>query len=636
MEKTRITFFLCLTFLLLVLAAVLRLAPFNPLATAELTVRDLFHQSGRQVPPNPRLIFLGIDDASRSIDPALDIEQTFGMKPDSPEAETLRLMGAQWPWSRATYARILDRLIGAGAKVVAFDLLLPSEGVGDEDLKAALERHRGRVVLGSNFVHDPANDQASYMAPSPSLLPTLQDRVDRVAFVNFWTDRDGIVRRTRFASTLEQAAHQQIAKGGSEAVPSFAALALQLAGYGDRVPAGRRDYALRFTGPPEVGFPAHSIYEIFVPDYWQRNFEGGAMFRDAIVVVGAQGNWQKDQLATPLGLMPGPELHLNAMNAALHGEFLRSPPAIAENLLLLFTGLAAGALSFHLRSPWLRFGCFAAANVLWFSVAFAAFDRGMLLPVLPPLILCNAIGLLGFVYDLSRARYERLRLRRTFERYLPPPMVADLIDHPGGDLDATLGGQVCAVTILFSDIRNFSRATAQMPAPVLVSQLNEYFTAMVDCVFRHGGTLDKFVGDAVMAVWGTLRSAGPVEDARRAARCALEMKVELERLNERWKAEKRPTFEIGIGINHGEVVAGNIGSPLRVDFTVMGDAVNLAWRLQEHSKRHRNSILIGESMVSLLAPEFALEELGRYQPDADRELPYASLLGPWAEHEKPR
>jgi adenylate cyclase len=165
-------------------------------------------------------------------------------------------------------------------------------------------------------------------------------------------------------------------------------------------------------------------------------------------------------------------------------------------------------------------------------------------------------------------------IRSNFERYFAPAVAARIAREPGA---VQLGGEKRTVVVLFSDIRGFTQLSERMRPDDTASLLSEYFTAMVDCVFRHGGMLDKFIGDAVMAQWGA-----PIEepdDADRAVRAAADMMRELESLNAKWRASGQPELQIGIGLDRGEVFAGNIGSERRLEFTVIGDAVNRAWQL---------------------------------------------------------
>ncbi|MEP6691154.1 MAG: adenylate/guanylate cyclase domain-containing protein, partial [Gemmatimonadaceae bacterium] len=173
----------------------------------------------------------------------------------------------------------------------------------------------------------------------------------------------------------------------------------------------------------------------------------------------------------------------------------------------------------------------------------------------------------------ERVRRESL-VRSNFERYFAPNLAARIAGEQG---EVRLGGEKRRVVVLFSDIRDFTPLSETMKPDEVARLLSEYFTVMVECVFRHGGTLDKFVGDALMAQWGA--PLGAPDDADRAMRAALDMLRELETLNDGWRAAGRPALEVGIGLNVGEVFAGNIGSERRLEFTVIGDAVNTAARL---------------------------------------------------------
>lgn len=212
----------------------------------------------------------------------------------------------------------------------------------------------------------------------------------------------------------------------------------------------------------------------------------------------------------------------------------------------------------------------------------------------------------------ERIRREAL-VRSNFERYFAPQLAARIADSA----EATkLGGDKRQVVVLFSDIRGFTALSETMNPDAMASLLTEYFTEMVDCVFRHDGTLDKFIGDAVMAQWGA--PLGNPDDADRAMNAAIEMIEELEKLNARWRSEGRPTLQIGIGINQGEAFAGNIGSERRLEFTVIGDTVNTASRLC--SAAGPGEILISEEMRRALStpPRLAecppMELKGKSQP----------------------
>jgi adenylate cyclase len=181
-------------------------------------------------------------------------------------------------------------------------------------------------------------------------------------------------------------------------------------------------------------------------------------------------------------------------------------------------------------------------------------------------------------------------VKRLFGRYVSKDVFEHLLADPSL---ARLGGQRREMTVLFSDIRGFTTASERGTPEAIVAQLNEYFTAMVEVLFRYQGTLDKFVGDMVMGLFGA-----PVDDpkhADHAVGAAVEMTAVLDRLNDRWTAEGRPTLDIGIGINSGEMIAGNIGSDTIMSYTVIGDAVNLGARLESLNKDYGTRILISEA-----------------------------------------
>ena len=296
---------------------------------------DALARAGQKTPANPDLVFMAIEAESVGVDGELDIDRVFELGPDDvKEKRALQLMSSKFPWPREIHGLILERLIQAGARVVIFDLTFPTSTEGDEPFRAALDRFRDRVVIGSNFVK-PSGLRASHTRPTETLLPQETIIDERIGFTNFWPDEDEVVRRAQYRVTLEQVDGSN-PQGDSELFLSLAARGLTKASFGATVPADLGQHRFRFTSAPREGFPPHSIFEIFVPKYWQHNYQSGEFFRGKIVLVGAEGNWQHDELATPFGSMPGPEVHLNAINAALHGAFIREvTPAFAVTLTAL-------------------------------------------------------------------------------------------------------------------------------------------------------------------------------------------------------------------------------------------------------------------------------------------------------------
>jgi adenylate cyclase len=476
-----------------------------------------------------------------------------------------------------------------------------------------LEKYRNHVVIGSNFVNPSWNGfsrmGASNTRPPETLVPATVPMDNRVAYTNFWPDADEVVRRAQYRVTFEQVEGENPAPG-TECFLSLAARAADKAGFGTSIPPRLEPCILRFTGPPRETFPPHSVFEIFVPNYWRHNYRDGQFFRDKIVVVGAEGNWQHDEHLTPFGSMPGPELHLNAINAALHHEFIREMPPATVALLTALGAVLAIGLSVFVRSPWLRLLALAAADISAGWTVLVIFNRQSLyVPLVCPLAQLNLTVLLGMVTDFTQERIEKNRVRRTLERYVSRDLVGEMLDQPGL-YQQSLGGVIKPVTILFSDIRGYSAVTARSEPHLLVSQLNEYLTAMVECVFRFGGTLDKFIGDAVMAVWGNIHGQGVQTDALNAVRAARAMQQELSNLNQSWKKRSWPELRMGIAVHHGPVVVGNIGSPQRMEFTVIGDAVNVTWKLQEMTKEISCPFILSKQVQALVNEHFNVTPVG--------------------------
>ena len=594
-------------FALIVCVAFGALELIQPLAYVRLCnlFRDAIARSGRTAASNPDLVFLAIDAQSIGFDET-DIQSYHLSSDGSDETRALRLMSKGWPWSREVYAAVLDRLTNAGARVVIFDLNFPTATVNDPAFRAALDRHADRVVIASNFNFL----DKSLVRPCETLIPQTSSGDGRVGFANFWPDDDEVVRRAQYRVSFNDFRETGRSQSGATQFLSLSGAALAKAGVAASIPDGDEPHVFRFTASPQHGFPPHSLFEIFVPDFWRQNYQSGEFFRDKIVIVGAEGSWQHDEHPTPFGEMPGPELQLNAINAAIHHEFIRELP-LGTNLINLFVAaLVAVLVALLCRNIWLR-------SILILLIAYASalsslflFNRASLyLPVIAPLSVFGLTTVIGLICDFASERKERRRVRRVLERYVSRDVVHELVDHPDVYRDS-LGGVTKPVAILFSDIRSYSKVTASTSPETLVAQLNEYFSAMVDCVFENNGTLDKFIGDALMASWGSLDSRGGPADAVAAVRAALAMKERLRSLNKAWKQRGWPELRVGMAINYGDVVVGNIGSTQRMEFTLIGDAVNVSWKLQELTKTKSANLIVSESVASLIGEHFEVRSLG--------------------------
>ncbi len=569
---------------------------------------DLLRKEGRKTPTRADFVFLGIDQSTLEIPPLLPEElannRAFQLMTERP-----------WPWSREVWALLLDRLFASGARLVMFDFVFNPPNDGDPAFAAALAKYHDRVVVGAN-IDTGKNNQI--VCPNGTLIPPPPTADPRVGLVNYWSDSvDGKVRAAAFTISIGQLTGQP-PFAGEEVFESFDARGLEQMGRSADVPRDQRAHMLRFSA---IGaYQPRSLYEVFDPKFWRANYQNGAFFKDKVVIIGAASQITHDVVSTPLSEnTPGPALHLEAMAAALVHEFLRPTPPPIMFVLVGAAGLCAWLLIAFVRRPLTCLFALVLTAAAYLLVSRLAYDRaGFLLltvPVLGAFLLSGAVSL-GFEYALERL--EKLRTRRTLERYVSKNLVKEILDNPGGFYSSLKGVRIPA-TILFSDIVGFTSLTENADPEALVKQLNEYLSKMTKAVFDHGGTLDKFIGDAVMAVWGNVRSHGKAEDTKMAARAALAMRRELWTLNAGWHARGIAPFAIGIGINQGDVLGGNIGSQEKADPTVIGDAVNLASRLEGLTRIYGLDILLGPTATELVRDEFHVRSVARVQVKGKNE-----------------
>jgi adenylate cyclase len=574
---------------------------FSSIWRGEQAFEDLLQREGRKTVTHQDFVFLGIDQSTLELPPLTSEELA--------NNRAFQLMSERpFPWSREVWALLLDRLFGAGARMVMVDLVFNRPDNGDPAFHAALDKYHDRVVVGSNI--DSANGN-QLVEPNETLIPAATADA-RVGYVNFWPDPlDGKIRTVRFTITDRQLAGLP-PHPSEEIFQSLSSRALEELGHADAVPRDQRAHLIRFTAID--AYQPIPLYEVFDAKFWHQNFGDGSFFKDKIVIVGSSAQVQHDVVDTPLSPETlGSVMQLDAVAAAMDREFLRNTPLSTDYALVCVAGLLAWGIIGFVRRPLSCILLLVAVNAAYLGAARLFYDRSGLfiltVPVLATFSLSGAFSL-GFQYTLER--FEKLRMRRTLERYVSKNLVKEILESPGAYYE-TLRGTRKEVTVLFSDIVNFTAMSERADPEALVQQLNQYLSRMVSVVFAHEGTLDKFMGDSVMAVWGNIRSHVPADEAKLAARAALAMRRELRKLNEQWCAQAIDELRIGIGINRGEVLVGNIGSQEKMDFTVIGDAVNLASRLEGLTRSYPVDILLGASICELLRAEFHLRSVGRVQ-----------------------
>jgi adenylate cyclase len=540
-------------------------------------------------PEKKELVLLGIDEPSLALD-ALDPTEIAA-------SPALSLMTTPFPWDRRVWAMAIDRLAGAGAKLIVLDLIFSSASNPEADaaLAAAIQRYPGRVVLVSTFSQGGAEQDGGVYNLTEPYRPLLEGETEpRVGFSNFRLDPlDGLVRKARYTSTLG-IENEGVRRTGEREYRSLAAEVIHA--MGSDVPTG--DQELRFAGHAETGaleiYAPKSVYGIFAEKDWKTNYKSGGFFRDKVVMIGPVAPRFHDLHNTPMGPLTGPQLHLQAIACGLDQAFIHRISAPLRGMILF--GLVALAWTGWVRRPMLSvFGLMGIVIGVAGLTLWAGASRSLLLPVSGGLLALVAGWAVAQSYEMVTERLEKVRLRRDFRRFVSRDVADAMIDQQD-DWQVTAAGVKRRVVVLFSDVRGFTERSEQTDPGDLVRQLNEYLTSMVEVIFRHGGTLDKFIGDAVMAHWGALGGGNEADHARKAILAAREMIAVLAKMNAAWEAAGKAPFQIGVGLHLGEAVAGEIGSPDRTEFGVIGDTVNLASRLEGLTKAFHCEVIYSEDV----------------------------------------
>jgi len=564
-----------------------------------------------QEPPHPDIKLIGLGTTAFTLDT---------LSPEEVAASpVLQKMLQPWPWDRSVYAAILEKLMNAGAKVVMFDFVFASETDGDDEFAQALQKYQDRVVIGEMFSDEQGASSKTKRLIAPNHRLLLPGTGEIVGLVNIWPDGD-VVRQARYHTSVERETvemagidprvaallKEQIRQGNiPDKLTHITALAADKSKGRIATPPPDKKTFISYQGAPGTYRP-WPVENMFVEALWQKPpFNGGLSVSNKIVIVGPMAEIFHDVHATPFGEMPGPEIQAQMLGALLKGEWLTETSNRTNFLLAL--GCVAMALFIGLGIPQaLLKGIMAIVVTIGLLVGCqVAFNsHNLVAPMMPPLFCLLATGAFGIIFEYTMEQFDKRRYRSVLDRYVSKNVAKTILDDRRSFVNS-LKGRKKPVTVLFSDIRGFTTMTEVTDPDKLVAQLNEYFLDMVGGVLKHEGTLQKFIGDAIMAVWGDTHSKGLDVDAQNAVKTALLMRAALAKLNAAWKDNaERKIYTIGIGVNHGNVIVGNVGHPQRMEFTVLGDGVNLAARLESATKQFHTDILIGEEVERLTREHF--------------------------------
>ncbi|MDX0366555.1 CHASE2 domain-containing protein [Sinorhizobium meliloti] len=508
-------------------------------------------------------------------------------------------IGSQWPWPRALHARLIQALRVAGARAIALDVIFAEPAAAPENDQALAEVLGSDVVLAGDetLIRTPQAEQFVRTEP----LPVFLERGAKVGIASVDLSGDGTLRQ----------------------IPSYPdGLAVTLATVAGAKPAHPPRRALMQTFGPARTYPTVSYYQALDP----QSFLPEETFRGRVVIVGLSlqnaptiSGGGIDAFATSdtvfsRGLVAGAEIHATIYDNLVHRLFVKRAGAAVAVTAIVLASLAA-ALAVLGSTSWKTLGYGALALILIFLASYGLMRLAHVFvsPLAPALAFLGvAVGQAGL--DYAEERRRRRAITRAFSQYLSPALVERLARDPS---QLKLGGERRTLTVLFCDVRGFTTISEDMKDDPegLTTLINRLLTPLSEAVLNRRGTIDKYIGDCLMAFWNA-----PLDDpdhAVHAVQAARDMLTALGDLNAELEAEAkaagRPpkTLRIGIGINTGECVVGNMGSARRFDYSALGDAVNLASRLEGASKDYGVPLLLGERTATLAARKFAVAELDR-------------------------
>lgn len=527
----------------------------------------------------------------------------------------------KWPWPTHLYARLIKNLNRAGAKVIAIDVIFDKMDIYDpqnDTLFANALADYGNVILAGNLLTDSqrAFDQVGTIRVESKQLVQpnamlVESNPNPWGYVEVERDRDGYLRRY---GSLKTHLGQVLMPLGMEALR--VALDIPRESIRDeqreiifgpyRIPkVTPTTFMINFSGPRST-FPEFNFSDVvddseFFTSNEDEDFEVNAfddpdfgllqadVFRDKIVIVGATMPELQDFYGTPFaasGNMPGYETHANAMQTILEGNaYQRVNNNYLLAISLLTTALLVG-ITLHTSAIW-AFGWMALFMSTVFFAAYRSFTEfGFILEITPFLFpaMFGYVGSLSYTYFTEQR--DKTRIRSLFGTYVSPELVTRLVESAE---EPKLGGETSNITAFFSDIQGFSTFSEKLSPDKLVTLMNEYLTAMSDIILEEGGTLDKYIGDAIVAFWG---APVPMPDhAHKACRASQRMMLKQIELRAKWRNDGIwpdivHTMQTRIGLNSGDAITGNMGSSRRFNYTMMGDTVNLAARCESGAKSY--------------------------------------------------
>jgi adenylate cyclase len=554
-------------------------------------------QQARAVQPDPDIVLVDIDDASLA---------------------RMSELADRWPWPRSVHGELAAGIAAQKPRAIVFDVMFAEPDRTRPEHDALFNELLAPIpnVYFPTARLDPAGDAYApplrELAPALGMLATRDAQPDaraslllplalapqnwRLGLINLLADTDGVSRR-----------YWLYLPASGWRIPSLPARVASDLGF--RVPE-QESMLLGWSAQTRKRVSFADLYEDFNRERRQRPADE---FRDKIVVIGTTATGLHDLRVTPISeFHPGADILATALDNLKNGGAMHAAPRWTMLLLTLLL-LAAIAEGFRRGIHTMTIGVFIAGGILaLLAAAWVAAGSRVVLPVLTPALFAGGMYFAGALHGYLHERRERLKAVDFFGRFVNPHVVRDLLERGG----FPKSGQMRQITVLFSDIRGFTSLSETRPPEEIVALLNRYFGRQVEVIFRHGGCLDKFIGDAIMAFWGA-----PLDDpqhARHAVTAALEMSEALEAFR-RELGEAGAAFDVGIGLNSGPAVVGLIGSENKREYTAIGDTVNLASRIEGLTKGVAR-ILVSQETMRLTEGVFQFADRGSF-PVKGREQP---------------
>jgi adenylate cyclase len=588
--------------LVVVASAAIVGAEFRVVELAERRSHILFYRLRGIVDPPEDIIVLAIDQAS--------LNQGEFYRPSGPYADLEPLQA--WPWQRRAYAIALERLLQSGARSVSLDILFldPSRyGIEDDQaLEQVLQTYGDRIVLAAYYDAAVVDENLVHQLVQPILWGSDDNHI---AYINFNPGVDG-----RIYALPSRYYAEVIAPFFPDAIPSFAEASLMAAGLEPAIEDPQAIAELYYYGPGLITFRHIPFWEVIDPERWAVHQQQGT-FENKLVLIGATTPTLGDTVRTPFDdQTPGIDLHATAIANLWHGQVITarfSQPHHNAIVAFVVVGLNGLWLCWGVRRSSLQAVGTIIFLSVWAGICYTSFVVGrQTLPAVVPLSGIALNGTLAIVATSVKSQIEQRRLRRTLERYVASPIVQEILARHSDDYQSLLKGKRLNATILFCDLRGFTTLSMNSDPETLVEQLNEYLDVMVDVILDAGGTVDKFIGDAIMAEFGSPISRGEYADTRRAIQAVLGMRQALAELQSKWLAVGKPILYNGMGLNFGEVLAGDIGSSRRREYAVIGDTVNVASRVEGMTRKFWTDILITESVYDWVKDDVDVVYVGEH------------------------